>query len=232
MAHAPEEAADMAAISKALALNIGTLTADVVEAMLKAGAAANAAGIPVTLDVCGAGATPYRNEACARILSTIKVDIVKGNASEICAIAGLEARTKGVDSGGVSADLEDVARHLSKEKDCVAIITGKSDIVAAPGGELYRVDNGDPLMASVVGTGCMATTAIACFSALVSSPALAGIGLPEASAYGLAAYECAAERARLRSRGPGSFIPALMDACRAISPKALDRAARLRVIAK
>jgi hydroxyethylthiazole kinase len=232
MAHAIEEAADMASLSRALVLNIGTLTPNVVESMLKAGAAANQAGIPITLDVCGAGATAYRNETCARLLSEIHVDIVKGNASEICAVAGLNFRTKGVDSGDVSADLEDVARRLSINKACVTVITGAVDIVAAPTGKLLKVENGDRRMASVVGTGCMAATAIGCFSALRASSSLQGIDLAEATAAALAAYECAAERAARRSRGPGSFIPALMDECAALSPKALDRAAKIRVAAQ
>ena len=58
MAHAPEEVADMVQLAGALVLNIGTLTVPMVEAMKVAGRAANAKGIPVVLDVCGAGATP------------------------------------------------------------------------------------------------------------------------------------------------------------------------------
>ena len=60
MAHAPEEVADMAQLASSLVLNIGTLTVQVVEAMKVAAATANARGIPVVLDVCGAGATPFR----------------------------------------------------------------------------------------------------------------------------------------------------------------------------
>src|SRR4030043_267136 len=56
MAHAKEEVAQMAKIASALVLNIGTLTVDFVEAMKIAAASANEKGIPVVLDVCGAGA--------------------------------------------------------------------------------------------------------------------------------------------------------------------------------
>ena len=58
MAHAPEEVADMAGMASALVLNIGTLTAEFIESMKIAASAANRKGIPVVLDVCGAGATP------------------------------------------------------------------------------------------------------------------------------------------------------------------------------
>ena len=58
----------MADIASALVLNIGTLTEDLVEAMLLATKSANQKGIPVVLDVCGAGATKFRNDMCSRIL--------------------------------------------------------------------------------------------------------------------------------------------------------------------
>ncbi len=61
MAHAPEEAADMARMASALVLNIGTLTTEFIESMKIAARAANEHGIPVVLDVCGAGATPFRD---------------------------------------------------------------------------------------------------------------------------------------------------------------------------
>ena len=69
MAHAQEEVADMAKIASALVLNIGTLTVDFVEAMKIAAKSANEKGIPVVLDVCGAGATNLRNKKCFELLN-------------------------------------------------------------------------------------------------------------------------------------------------------------------
>ena len=83
MAHAREEVADMAGISSALVLNIGTLTSEIVEAMLLAGKSANVKHIPVILDVCGAGATKFRDDKCFEILDAVRVSIIKGNSSEI-----------------------------------------------------------------------------------------------------------------------------------------------------
>src|SRR5512136_383683 len=98
MAHAKEEVADMAGIASALVLNIGTLTLDFVEAMLLAAESANRKGIPVVLDVCGAGATKLRDDACFRILDEVRIDIIKGNASEIARIAGEDVHSRGVDA--------------------------------------------------------------------------------------------------------------------------------------
>src|SRR5512143_2278857 len=61
MAHAPEEVEEMVRLASALVLNIGTLTVEMVDAMKLAARGANARGIPVILDVCGAGATTFRD---------------------------------------------------------------------------------------------------------------------------------------------------------------------------
>ncbi|MBU1181643.1 MAG: hydroxyethylthiazole kinase, partial [Proteobacteria bacterium] len=77
MAHAKEEAADMASLASALVLNIGTLTSELIESMKLAAGAANKKGIPVVLDVCGAGATRFRDEKVYEILESVKVNIIK-----------------------------------------------------------------------------------------------------------------------------------------------------------
>src|SRR5438874_10981086 len=91
MAHAPEEVEQMAVVSGALVLNIGTLSAHWIEAMLLAGRAANAAGVPVVLDPVGAGATSFRTDTAKRILDEVAVSVVHGNAAEIATLAGRQA---------------------------------------------------------------------------------------------------------------------------------------------
>lgn len=88
MAHAKEEVAQMSKIASALVLNIGTLTVDFIEAMKIAALSANEKGIPVVLDVCGAGATQLRDEKSFELLDEAKIDIIKGNSSEIARISG------------------------------------------------------------------------------------------------------------------------------------------------
>jgi hydroxyethylthiazole kinase len=204
MAHAPEEAAAMTLLGSALVLNIGTLTTEVVESMKLSAAAANLKGIPIVLDVCGAGATPYRDLKCAEILDAAKIDVIKGNSSEIARIAGLATQTKGVDAGQVSADLREVAVSLSSKRACTVVITGAEDIVAGQD-KIFLVRNGHPTMANRVGTGCMATSVIGTFAAATPGQ------IPEAAAAGLACYEIAAEQAVEKSGGPGSFSQQLFD---------------------
>jgi len=204
MAHAREEVVDMAGISSALVLNIGTLTSEIVEAMLLAGKSANGKHIPVVLDVCGAGATKFRDDKCFEILDVVRVSIIKGNSSEIARIAGENVQTKGVDAVIVEKNLQDVARELAQKRDCTVVITGREDIVADRK-SLVQVLNGHPMMADIVGTGCMATSVIGTFAAVEKD-------LVAASVAGLVCYEVAAEIAAKNASGPGSFKEKLIDA--------------------
>src|SRR5438094_4098842 len=76
MAHALEEVEEMAALAGALVLNIGTLSPEWVEAMLRAGRSANAAGAPIVLDPVGAGATRYRTATAQGLLDELEVAVV------------------------------------------------------------------------------------------------------------------------------------------------------------
>ncbi len=213
MAHAAEEVAQMTSLAAALVLNIGTLTPDFVAAMLLAAQAANVKGIPVVLDVCGAGATQLRDEASLRLLDGARIDIIKGNASEIARVSGLAIQTKGVDAGEVQADLRHLARNLARERRAVVVITGATDIVADQD-RLLEVANGHPLMGHVVGTGCMATSIIGACAAVEPDLTLA-------AAAALVCFGVAAELAAQGGGGPAAFKERLFDALYGLDEKAL-----------
>jgi hydroxyethylthiazole kinase len=215
MAHAKEEAAEMASIASSLVLNIGTLTPGFVDAMKLAAKSANNKGIPVILDVCGAGATKLRDDKCFEILGQARIDIIKGNASEIARIAGESVRTKGVDAGRVGKDMAEIARGLAVRHKCTVVVTGREDIIT-DGKRSYLVKNGDPMMTHVVGTGCMAASVIGAFAAVNSDLALA-------AACGLACFGIAAERAARLSRGPASFKESLFDHIFMLDKRTIDR---------
>lgn len=104
MAHAPEEVAEMAAMASAVVLNMGTLSECWVEAMLLAGQSALEHNVPIVFDPVGLGATSYRNQTARRIFKQFTPSIIRGNASEIMALAAelfdtqQQIKTKGVDS--------------------------------------------------------------------------------------------------------------------------------------
>jgi hydroxyethylthiazole kinase len=220
MAHARDEVADMAGIANALVLNIGTLTRNTVDSMILAGREANRREIPVVLDVCGAGATVFRNEECERILSKVRVNILKGNASEVASIAGEQVKTRGVDAGEVSADLRSIAKKLAAKRECTVVITGKSDIVVDHYGALYMVANGHEMMRHVVGTGCMAASVIGTFTAVEKEYAFA-------AAAGLSMFEIAAENAAENAAGPGTFKQLLLDKIFTLSREEVEKRQRI-----
>ena len=104
MAHAPEEVEEMVGLAGALVLNIGTLSRHWVEAMLAAGWAANARGVPVVLDPVGVGATAYRTDTARRILDEVDVAVLRGNAGEVATLVGVAAEVRGVESVGAGAE--------------------------------------------------------------------------------------------------------------------------------
>jgi hydroxyethylthiazole kinase len=220
MAHAPEEVEEMATLAGALVLNIGTLSPPWVEAMLAAGRAANAAGVPVVLDPVGAGATSYRTETASRILQEVEVAVVRGNAAEIATLAGREAEIRGVESIGATDSAAELAHGAAGELGTVVAVTGAADQVS-DGEHTVGVANGDPLLARITGSGCMATAITGCFLAVRADSPLA------AAAEALVALGVAGEDAAHEAKGPGSFHVALYDALYALDPATLDERAKL-----
>ena len=220
MAHAPQEVEEMVGLAGALVLNIGTLSDPWIEAMLVAGAAAGRRGIPVVLDPVGAGATAYRTDTARRILDTVDVSVVRGNAGEIATLAGVEAEVRGVESMAAGAEPADLARAASRALGCVAAVTGPIDHVS-DGERVLAVANGHELLGTVTGTGCMATAITGCFLAVRAEAPLA------AAAEALAAFGVAGEDAAGGATGPGSFHVGLYDALYGLDPERLDERARI-----
>jgi hydroxyethylthiazole kinase len=219
MAHAPDEVEEMVAIASALVLNIGTLSAHWVDAMLLAGRKANELGVPVVLDPVGAGATTYRTETAKRILDEVSVTVLRGNAGEVATLVGVAAEVRGVESVGAGGDPAELARAAGAQLGLVASVTGPVDHVS-DGTTVIAVANGDPLLASITGTGCMSSALTGCFLAVNRDRPL------EAAAEALVAFGVAGEDAAREAKGPGSFHVGLYDALAGLDPTTLDGRAR------
>ena len=225
MADANEEAAEIAGISQAVVLNMGTLNPRTVRSMLLAGKAANNAGVPVVFDPVGAGASAYRNATAAKLISEIKFTVIRGNISEIKFIAGLKSETKGVDAGKGDIDPaggQNAAKSLAKRLNCVIAITGATDIVA-DGEKITLIKNGHPMLADLTGTGCMCTSLAGSFAGAVpQSPFEAAVcAVLSMGIAGEIAYEKAG------ALGNGSFRTALHDAVSKIDSAVLEKRAKL-----
>lgn len=218
MADAPEEVTEMAGQASALVLNIGTLNANQVEIMVRAGRSANEKGIPVVLDPVGAGATPFRTQAAKKLLERVQISHLKGNAGEIATLAGEWAEVRGVDSGHV-ADIQSVATKAAKKWGLTVIVTGEKDIITD--GVLWaEVSNGHFLMRTVTGTGCMCASVVAGFAAVSKDPMSAAVSA-------MATYGIAAEQAGESAKGPGSFRWKLFDALYSLNGRDVSKYARV-----
>ncbi|MFA6834099.1 MAG: hydroxyethylthiazole kinase [Bacteroidaceae bacterium] len=197
MAHALDEVADMTKIASALVLNIGTLDVELIKAMERSGKMANQMNIPIIFDPVGAGATPFRDKCCKRLINECKPTIIRGNASEILALQNTQVQTKGVDSTDASVDALDAAKKLAKEIKSTVVISGDIDFIT-DGEKVAKVKNGNPMMEKVTGMGCTSTAIIACFATINPNPFLASL-------HGMAVMGIAGEIAAENSKGTGSL---------------------------
>jgi hydroxyethylthiazole kinase len=210
MAHAPQEVREMVGYAGALVINIGTLEDAWIASMLAAGDEANARGVPIVLDPVGVGATRLRTETVERLLGALRVAVVRGNAGELAAMAGLAGEVRGVDS--VSAESPDGAALLvATRTGGAAVASGVVDYVS-DGARAVEVRNGHPMMGRITGSGCMATAVTGAFLAVEKDSFLA-------AAEAMVAFGIAGEMAAERSAGPGTFRANLLDAL-----ASLDRA--------
>ena len=213
MAHARNEVEDMVSIADALVLNIGTLTDEWVESMILAGKKANELGIPVVLDPVGAGATPLRTAKTEDILSEVAVTVIRGNASEIDAVAG-SSGTRGVDSTRAVDSVVETASRIARKFDCVVAVSGEHDLIV-DGDRSVRVANGRPIMASVTGLGCGLSATVAAFVG-------ANMNRFDATVAAFGFYDIAGEIAFEKSPYPGGFQTAFIDALNYIGPEELE----------
>lgn len=154
MADEVDEVQEMVSIANALLINIGTLNTRTLESMKLAGKKANELNIPVVLDPVGVGATKFRQQAVQEILDVVKIQLLRCNAGELAAIAGVSWESKGVDSGDGNMDIATVAKQVALHYDCLVVVTGASDFVTDGTIEQW-VAGGNELMTQVTGTGCL-----------------------------------------------------------------------------
>lgn len=219
MAHAIEEVEEMVGLSNALVINLGTLSVPWIDSMAKAALAARDRSIPIVLDPVGAGATRFRTEAARRLLGEAPVAVLRGNGSEILAVAGLKATTKGVDSVAGAEDARQAAADLAKTYGMVVAVTGAADFVT-DGSRTAVIDNGHPLMSRITGTGCGASAITGAFCGVEKDAFAAAAGA-------LVTFGIAGEIAARNDPGPGSFQMRLLDALDAVDSATIRECARV-----
>ena len=221
MAHALEEMDDLTDIDAALVLNIGTLDPSWIASMELAGRLMKHKGKPVVLDPVGAGASRLRTDTALRLLDLVRPDILRGNASEIMALAAHlrssdKLASKGVDSLNASDEALGSAKLLTERFGCVVSVSGERDYIT-DGHTLLTVEGGSPLMPLVTGMGCSASAVTGAYAACADPLT--------AAAAAMAVMASAGEKAGQRAQGPGTFLAAFMDELHLLDPE--DAAARV-----
>lgn len=231
MADNVREAAEAVRGSAALVCNLGAIAA--VDAMVSAGKTANELGKPVVLDPVAAGNTALRRQESGRLLAGVKFAAIRGNASEIRALARGELTGSGVDVSGEDAVTDatlprtvETARLLAKQTGAVVAVSGPIDVVT-DGEQTVLLRNGCPTMARITGSGCMLTSLLGAFCG-------ADPGHPfEATCAAIAAMGVAgdlAEERRLRNgTGNATFRTDLIDAVFNLTEEQLNGRVRYEV---
>jgi hydroxyethylthiazole kinase len=161
MSHGHRELEEMVSISDALVINIGTLDEYWFKSMSISAKKASEVKKPWILDPVGVGSTAYRTNAIAELIQ-YKPSVIRGNATEIIALAGADVQTKGVDSVHSSVNAIEAGAILHRKTGSVICISGEVDIIQNANKRAF-IRNGHPMMRKVTGLGCTASAMIGAF---------------------------------------------------------------------
>ena len=234
MSHEPADVRDIQTICGGLTLNIGTLDERSIAGMFAAGERAGELGHPIVLDPVGVGASALRTKTAGDLLDRLSVSVIRGNMSEVKALAGGAASTRGVDvcpddavtEGNLAASAA-FARAFSAKTSAVVAITGAIDIVA-DAERAFAIRNGSALMGRITGAGCMLSCVCAAF-AVANPDALLDSQVAAVAGMGLAGQ--VAEERMGGLDGNGSFRTYLLDALFNLGGDALEAGARVEELA-
>jgi hydroxyethylthiazole kinase len=219
MAHAVEEMEEMAGLADALVINLGTLSSPWINAMNIAAQTASQRNIPRILDPVGAGATQLRTRTARELVEQFAPLILRGNASEISALANEAVKTRGVDSTLSPDQAIEAAKLLAIQHNSTVVISGAVDHVINAQTHI-EIHNGDRLMAQVTGMGCVATALLGAFAATAPEPGEAAIAT-------MLVMGIAGELAASQASGPGTFVPHFIDALARLTPETIVSHAKI-----
>lgn len=214
------EAGLFASIAGGLLVNLGTPSPEQRDAAREAVAGARDAGTPWVLDPVAIGVLPVRT-ALAHELVEFGPAAIRGNASEIRALAGDGAGGRGVDAADTTDAAADAAAQLAERFGSVVAVSGPVDLIT-DGRRTARLANGDALLTRITGGGCALGAVTAAFLAAGDDPF-------EAVVAANLVYTVAAELAATDASGPGSFAPRFLDALASVGSADLRARARVSV---
>ena len=228
MADEPEEVEEITARCAGLCLNLGTPSRRTIPSLMRAGVKAGELGRPVVLDPVGVGASALRLRTAQELMARVTFTVLRGNVSELRALAGGQEHTRGVDAGGADAVTEAelergvaFAKGTARRTGTVVAVTGAIDLVS-DGEQCVVIRNGRPEMGLVTGTGCqLSAPTAACLAASPERPL-------EAAAAAVCAMGVAGELAWARMSpqdGNATYRDRIIDAVCRMDGAALEKGA-------
>ncbi|MGL5406454.1 MAG: hydroxyethylthiazole kinase [Propionibacteriaceae bacterium] len=198
------EAGTFAAIASGTLINSGTPYLETSMAMQQAAEQAN----NLVIDPVAYG-LPWRSQIIDQVLAKGQPAIIRGNASEIMALAGAQSAGRGVDAGDESIAALQSAKELAVQHKCVVAVSGAVDYLT-DGRRIVMVASGHELMTKVTGVGCSLGALMAAYAGVCEDKLVA--------ATAATAHLCvAAQRSAAITAGPGSFAVTLLDQLAAVS---------------
>ncbi len=210
MVYLPDEGETLVAAGDAVYLNMGTLFPVYEETIPATTKAAAVAGKPWVLDPVGIGIGSLRTKLLEQA-HDFPPKIVRGNASEIIALAGLWglsgtaddlSRARGVDTTDTVETASAAAIALARFIDGAVAVSGEVDLVT-DGETVVHLEGGSALMGKVTGFGCSQGGVLAVY-ATQTDPFTAALA-------GVAHYDVAGTRAAAQAAAPASFKVAFID---------------------
>ena len=238
MAEDAEELEEVVTIADVLVINIGKLSKEQIESMHISSKTANKTNTPIILDPVGVGVTELRNKTTMDLINSYDIAAIRGNITEIKAIAKLagvldESNTaKGVDvniddiiTEENLKDNGDLICELAAKLNTTILASGPIDILS-DGNLTVAIDNGDDMMPLITGSGCM-------LSSIVGS-CIGGSNSFDGTLVAILAMNIAGERARAKvdekDEGTGSFRTYLIDYLYKTDSETLTEKANIKIL--
>ena len=226
MLYLSDECEAMAKVAPAFYVNMGTVMPFYADTLPRLAKALHDNQKPWVLDPVGIGLSAVRME-CLRKLKEFKPTIVRGNASEIIALAKMwglvddiqGGQVRGVDSTEKVSSAKAAAAALAKFTGGAVAVSGEEDFITDSKDEMTCA-GGSALFTKITGSGCALGGVMAVYAA-VASPFIASLAATTI-------FNLAGTKAAGMSDAPASFKVAFLDSLYELT--AQDVADNFRVV--
>ena len=209
MLYLPDECETIAKVAPAFYINMGTAMPFYAETLPRAARALHENQTPWVLDPVGIGMSELRTKILVR-LKDFKPTIIRGNASEIIALAKLwqlvsdttSGQVRGVDSTEKVSSAKSAAIELAKFTGGAVAVSGEEDLVT-DGKEAILCAGGSELFTKITGSGCALGGVMAIYSA-VANPFIAALTATTI-------FNVAGTKAAAQAQAPASFKVNFLD---------------------